>query len=361
MPRCSLPSVRSFVMVQFDPVATNAHLENPELTAACQKLETKKYVAYVDLAVGLPTLVAPYRSYVFYLVHQGLRQNREKGITEEMSVPILPNTSHPLSRTPIHPDKPLPWDNCYVSPGFTTGARCPTILLDQVPQTRIEISTKEAWQLQRYMDEDKLEMELLTKPPGATGVEQDVNTVPQDESKEAQVQVDVHEQEGQAAESSKAKSMEGSHPNQPGEQAPAKNEIPVQAAEERVDDDASSTGRESNYVEGPGEIALGQIVLKASFDLSEVDQINDPAELFEEIRSCLQLYKDLELGRKERNIERARQVDEAYFANLSQTGKTSQTQTEPPAKTSRIQLYRSKIWSKVKGSMQTIKRRMFCM
>lgn len=34
-------------------------------------------------------------------------------ITSDMSVPVLPNTSNPLSRPPLQPTTPLPWPDCY--------------------------------------------------------------------------------------------------------------------------------------------------------------------------------------------------------------------------------------------------------
>ncbi|ESK95328.1 hypothetical protein Moror_3900 [Moniliophthora roreri MCA 2997] len=266
----TLPSVRSFVVVNFDPVATVSHLDNPELTAACRKLETKKYVAYVSLAVGLI----------------GLRQNEAKGITEGMSVPILPNTSHPSSRRPMHPDKPLLWDDCYVSRPFFTAARFPTVFLGEVPETRIEVPMKEARKMERYMRQDVDEMKDFAWR---------TNTL------DARDRSNRHENE--VVENQHDASHNRTHSEH--------------HTEQNIHDDANSIESDFDPIEEHNAIVMRQVVLNASFNLSEVEQPNDPADLFEEIRVFRQLYEDLEVGRKQRDIERARQVDEAYFASLS--------------------------------------------
>ncbi len=39
--------------------------------------------------------------------------NKEKCYTPEMCIPIFPNTNHPTSRDPVHPEQPFPYGNCY--------------------------------------------------------------------------------------------------------------------------------------------------------------------------------------------------------------------------------------------------------
>uniref|UniRef100_A0A0W0FRG2 Uncharacterized protein n=1 Tax=Moniliophthora roreri TaxID=221103 RepID=A0A0W0FRG2_MONRR len=266
---CSLPSVRSFVVVNFDPVATVSHLDNPELTTACKRLETKKYVAYVSLDAGVLELEVPYHSYLFYIVRQGLRKNEAKGITEEMSVPILPNTSHPSSRRPMHPDKPLPWDDCYISEAFFTEARFPTVFLNEVPKPRIEVPTKEARKMERYMRQDNKEMKDFArriKTPDA----RDRSNRREDEAVENQLDT----------------SHNGTREDQePDKDPPTNNGTHSEHhIEQNVHDDANSTESDHNLIEEHNAIVMRQVVLNASFDLSEVEKPNDPADLFEEIK-----------------------------------------------------------------------------
>ncbi|ESK95369.1 hypothetical protein Moror_3894 [Moniliophthora roreri MCA 2997] len=207
---------------------------------------------------------------------------------------------------------------------------------------------KEARGMEHYMMQDKERMEDFAERSNAH---------------DAQDRSNRHKDEGSGNKGDASRggiTREGIH-QEPDKQPPVNNGTHSEHPnEQNIHDDANSTKSDLDPIEEHNAIVMRQVVLNASFDLSEVEQPNDPADLFEEIRVFRQLYEDLEIGRKERNIERARQVDEAYFANLSQTGKTPRTQTEPPAKASRIQLYRSKVWSKVRSSMQTIKRRLFC-
>ncbi len=48
------------------------------------------------------------------LVSQGLpNSDPDRFILPDMSAPILPNVSHPLSRLPMKRSNPLPWSDCY--------------------------------------------------------------------------------------------------------------------------------------------------------------------------------------------------------------------------------------------------------
>ena len=54
------------------------------------------------------------KSYVFdsLLVGPGIRPS-EKGVTNDMCVPIFPATAHPSGRAPVHSEPPFPFSDCY--------------------------------------------------------------------------------------------------------------------------------------------------------------------------------------------------------------------------------------------------------
>ncbi|KAE9395105.1 hypothetical protein BT96DRAFT_774502, partial [Gymnopus androsaceus JB14] len=119
------PTEYSFVVLALDPVATVSNLKNEELTAACRRLPRKRYVAFVGDRQQLFFMPwEPYHSWTFYPVYRGVREeNQRKGIEPQMSVPILPNRTHPLSREPLDPGYPLPWNECYISDFIQFDAR----------------------------------------------------------------------------------------------------------------------------------------------------------------------------------------------------------------------------------------------
>ncbi|KAL0069397.1 hypothetical protein AAF712_003422 [Marasmius tenuissimus] len=173
-----LPRCDTIVVFNIDAVATFKHLEDPELIEACRKLTCKKYVGMVGMVRATLSLVVcleltkfseslqrgqpgflpkrPYHTYSFKPIYQGLRtKDEEKCIDPEMSVPVLPNTHHPLSRQPLAPSIPLPWQDCYVSHLFGGVARCPTTMLKEKPAHVCELESTNAFQSTLLMDEDR--------------------------------------------------------------------------------------------------------------------------------------------------------------------------------------------------------------
>jgi len=67
----TIPTGGTFVVFTLDLVASVAHLENQELTAACRELELSqdKYVAYVRRVCLFPDCHKPYAE--LYLLGQG--------------------------------------------------------------------------------------------------------------------------------------------------------------------------------------------------------------------------------------------------------------------------------------------------
>ncbi|EEB94774.1 hypothetical protein MPER_06358 [Moniliophthora perniciosa FA553] len=161
------PSPRHFVVVQLDPVDSVAHLNNPELTEACQRLVNKKYLAFVGDRDGLFWPDIPYYGYSFYFVHQGLKDKDEdqQQIDPGMCTPVLPNTSHPLGRAPLDPGQPLPWSDCYISPFFSMFARCHTVALEKEPPMRLHLSIDDTTRWFGYVVVDRMTRSEQLAPP----------------------------------------------------------------------------------------------------------------------------------------------------------------------------------------------------
>ncbi|EEB89714.1 hypothetical protein MPER_12158 [Moniliophthora perniciosa FA553] len=299
-----LPSPEHFVVVQLDPVDSVAHLDNPELTEACRRLTNKKYLAFVADRAGLFWPDIPYYGYTFYFVHQGLKYKDEdqQPIDPAMCTPVLPNTSHPFGRAPLDPGQPLPWNDCYISSTFSTFARSRTFVLEKDPPMRLCLSIDDAvrWYGYTVVDDRNLSEQL-------TPLEQQV---PPTSSKDLDVgshDDEVSDGEGSDSEGSDdegsdngAQEHEGWNPTREKEQFTRLEEV----IEELEEIDAE---------------LLEEAVFRTSFDLTELDQVNDPAELMKEVRAFEELRDELVKGEKQRKIESARRIDDEHFAKLSST------------------------------------------
>ncbi|KAK7030871.1 hypothetical protein VNI00_013981 [Paramarasmius palmivorus] len=281
----ALPTPNAFVVVQLDPEDSVAHLNNPALTEACRKLRCKKYLAHVGLRDGLFWPDVPYYSYEFYFVHQGLKYKDELGqeVDPGMCVPVLPNTSHPSGRPPLNPVQHLPWDDCYVSPFFAIHARSRNVILDEKPPMLLEVGIDDAVRLSGYVNKDRQDLaERLQQPE-----QQQEHFGPN------HCCCSDHE--------SDVGSPGGDEWNPTGEMK--------QLAElgELIDE----------FDEIDAEM-MELAALTTSFDLNELDEVTDPAEFFEEMKAFEELKENLVASRKQREIEDARKIDEAYFSKLSQ-------------------------------------------
>ncbi|KAK0466068.1 uncharacterized protein EV420DRAFT_1636673 [Desarmillaria tabescens] len=109
-----VPHFGDYIAFKLDPVASLCSLKDPEVTKFCEALMTKVYVACVTHLFSFPLPGVEYISVSMTLVSQGLSDGQpDRLILPDMAVPILPNTSNPLSRPPLNPTLPLPWPDCY--------------------------------------------------------------------------------------------------------------------------------------------------------------------------------------------------------------------------------------------------------
>ncbi|KAG7089310.1 hypothetical protein E1B28_011006 [Marasmius oreades] len=334
---CSLPNPYSFVVINLEPSLSVAHLNVPELTEACSKLNTKKYVAYVgerEQDVVKPHV--PYHSFLFYLVYQGLRRLKDGRVGPEVCYPVLPNTSHPLSRSPLDPGRPLPWDNCYISEFVSFPALCPTVICETKPSSLYELTRIAGVDLECSMADDCCEWRGYSTDGQSeyrsfcSGHDDKSFVVERPSLKNTtEVQIrstagidfgDFHESHAKSGFNIYEPSLSQSEKDMDAHVQQIIREHPHNMFElldvlesERAakqDDDVSSNTASMT------SMLRDKVVVKTSFDLTEVEQVNDPAEFFREVEALYQLKQVHEAILMQREIEAARKVDDQYFAQI---------------------------------------------
>lgn len=109
----------------------NLDSKDDTLLEAVKALTPKSYIGYVDQIVDFPWPHRLWHRCHIEFVGQGLPTNAAHPFIEpSMCVPIFPNTHHPMSRTPLNPSSPFPFDNCYQYSLVETTVRVLTRLLD---------------------------------------------------------------------------------------------------------------------------------------------------------------------------------------------------------------------------------------
>ncbi|KAK0224621.1 hypothetical protein EDD85DRAFT_234401 [Armillaria nabsnona] len=151
-----VPHIDEYVIVQLDPVASLKGLDDPETTKACEALVSKKYVACITWMQPL-ILGLEYLSVSLTFVSNGIGEARPADhVLPEMTIPIYPNTQHPLSRPPLAPSKELPWPRCYQTTQLGCQMRWRNTREAGVPllPAEYELTAKDATRLQMLSSED---------------------------------------------------------------------------------------------------------------------------------------------------------------------------------------------------------------
>ncbi|KAK0429641.1 hypothetical protein EV421DRAFT_1865113 [Armillaria borealis] len=186
-----LPHFGEYVVLKLDAVASLRSLNDPDVLKACKSLKTKTYVACAINLCSFPLPGAKYVSLTAALVSQGLL-NGDLGrfILPDMSVPISPNTCHPLSRPPMKPSNPLPWPNCYHPTQATIKCRVnnDTNIGDPWPEPKykMELAT-DRLRLDQYFRQDadrKDALRLGQEVSSSGGIDAVGRASPDDESDE---------------------------------------------------------------------------------------------------------------------------------------------------------------------------------
>ncbi|KAI0629498.1 hypothetical protein C8Q77DRAFT_1201737 [Trametes polyzona] len=108
------PASRRYAVIRMDPVAMVKHFHDPLTTAAAQAIHPQKYLVYLQLPKGLPDPTEPWYEFSVDFIGTTLRaEDKERGLTADMVIPIYPNTSHPNNRPPVRSHPTFPFSNCY--------------------------------------------------------------------------------------------------------------------------------------------------------------------------------------------------------------------------------------------------------
>ncbi|KAI0327938.1 hypothetical protein GY45DRAFT_1256110 [Cubamyces sp. BRFM 1775] len=108
------PGSYQYAVIRMDPVAMVEHYNDLVVTAAAQRLQPKKYLVYLDLPMDLPLPESAWFRFQISPIGTTLRHEEPaQGITSDMVIPIYPNQHHPQGRTPLKPETPFPFHNCY--------------------------------------------------------------------------------------------------------------------------------------------------------------------------------------------------------------------------------------------------------
>ncbi|KIK58215.1 hypothetical protein GYMLUDRAFT_246251 [Collybiopsis luxurians FD-317 M1] len=114
---CFAPDVRTYISFSIDLRQTLDLLRcdvSEEFEALTYNFPVRKYVAVVQDYPDVPIPDVPYQRMTLRLLQQGLPEPIPRICLEpHMCFPVAPETSHPLNRSPVKTNKPLPWKGCY--------------------------------------------------------------------------------------------------------------------------------------------------------------------------------------------------------------------------------------------------------
>ncbi|KAK7467684.1 hypothetical protein VKT23_004736 [Stygiomarasmius scandens] len=277
-----LPTDGVFVVLTLDLVSTVAHFENEELTAACGRLEVgqKQFVAFVESdSLNPPMPWKDYNSFHFWILWQGFDQlpspMKCRGVQPHMLLPVLPNTFHPTSspdHLPVDPGQPLPWKDCYISGFVRLQGRCRTEWSDTEITAPYQTTLRNACRVGGQGEQDRTDVysPLFTQKM-------------------------------------LMRSRKGSFASE----IPPEDRVECGGIEEKDPDVLSE--KTIIAISGHREFQ-DKVVVQFSTDLSSVDTVNHPDELYKVLARFERLKTELETNRKRRQIEEARQIDEEHFA-----------------------------------------------
>ncbi|KAJ7466699.1 hypothetical protein B0H11DRAFT_2197413 [Mycena galericulata] len=168
-----LPALGACAVFTIDPLSSLSQeaQEDPEAIAACENLVSKQYVGIIVERLELYLPWEPYNSCSVRLLQQGEPKGSPQDFIEpSMSLPILPMTTetHPSSRPPLRPSKPLPWNDCYITAFLRARVRSPTVITRDPIDHVIDVA--EILRQKRCMIEDirkwkSLKLAAAANPP----------------------------------------------------------------------------------------------------------------------------------------------------------------------------------------------------
>ncbi|KAI4520560.1 hypothetical protein K525DRAFT_203380 [Schizophyllum commune Loenen D] len=149
----TLPWRGAYVVLSLDPASSLKDIDDPIVNEELRKMKCGRYVATATEDHHPLSALMPQRTFTWDFITQGIPPDVPEALFKSyMTVPILPNTTHPESRRPVEPVPHLPWDDCYHARLYRTIAICPTLDTEENPQSCL--SPEEAAVLDQYISTD---------------------------------------------------------------------------------------------------------------------------------------------------------------------------------------------------------------
>ncbi|KAJ6484439.1 hypothetical protein C8R47DRAFT_981032 [Mycena vitilis] len=279
-----LPAMGAFVVFTIDPVASldPETLEDPEAISACKRLVNKKYVAIAQRKEFYRPW-DPYNECIVDFVLQGEpRTCPDRCMEASMSIPIVPTTRvHPLSRLPLTPSNPLPWNDCYVSCFFAAKVRSPTLFTqDPIGWKLVE---EELAKQSRFLLEDMARKnDLAWEKTAAEQLSAVISDVPQEthDSPNQDTSTPKFALIPHVADSRATLRPSSVHSELRSESAP---HTPEHIDLEDMTEDESNLDDVFDSIISDPQAPQGMITVTFSHDLSAVQELNNPDDYFQEV------------------------------------------------------------------------------
>ncbi|KAF8648223.1 hypothetical protein AX16_006361 [Volvariella volvacea WC 439] len=318
------PGLGAYIAFTIDAVATIGETYDPILRKAARSMKQKIYVGFV-CERKCASSFARWHSVDLRLLGQGLGEtDEEQCIIPSMCFPVLPETYHPNGREPITPSNPLPWKNCYHYTYYTTVTiRFQPRKSTSPPQAQLTIPQIVEYNMRNSADVQSLmrrqrpqttrqkaedtELEAETGQGPLWPEEWDVSDFGSVDCEEHYARLHAAQQDQESIES-QLDGMDDGSINGPLD------------ADHRNEDEVDAWSLPDLYV-GYDEPNVSIPVVKATYELSRINgkKIAGPDEFYKDIAALKQMVKEA----KQREIERARKIDEHAFRALERNGKTS--------------------------------------
>ncbi|KAI0327912.1 hypothetical protein GY45DRAFT_1355416 [Cubamyces sp. BRFM 1775] len=110
------PSPGSYAVIRLNPVEMVRPFEDAQALLEAHAMRPKSYLIMLQMELGLPWPDQPWYRFEVEPIATSLRpEDKTRGITPDLCIPIYPNTSHPTGRIPVKPEPEglFPYDNCY--------------------------------------------------------------------------------------------------------------------------------------------------------------------------------------------------------------------------------------------------------
>ncbi|PBL00154.1 hypothetical protein ARMGADRAFT_1159535 [Armillaria gallica] len=321
-----LPQFGECVAFKLDPVAFLKALDDPEVTQACEALQSDKNM-FPLLSFPLPGV--EYISGNMTLVARGLPNDvPDAFITSDVSVSVLPNTSNPLLRPPLQPTTPLPWPDCYHPTQAMTRCRMrnDAVIVSHWPDPKYRLTGWDQTLLaQTYFSEDGEREVISTDQPGDCQASPITRPVPSEPDAESRYCPSVSEAgSGYAPSVSVVRSRCSDAGSQNFDLASSKGEARLTPAIDLYDDEVASISPSDPIWSHPifgkrPPDTMPVIILLDNLESIKSEDINDPWTFFQELEALKRIEEDFKERMKIKTqtaIQRARQKDEALHARI---------------------------------------------